>query len=333
MITKRRIMVLSGVFLAAAAAGHLTQNGGAFAAKFAANDLAIAGSGAGAEKTVSANVAVALPSPPQEAIMQTGPGLPALAKGRRIAALSSSINTGNQTDAPTPSFFQSSCDISLSALPETGAMVRLQLDAPCYRQQRITISHAGLEFSEITDLDGSYEVLIPVFERYAPFSVTFADGNSVEAKTLGLSLEGIHRVAISWRGGPGLHIHALEYGADFGEPGHVWAGATDAFANEARTDGGVLATFGNADVLNPHLAEVYTYPSYGAVADGAVRLIVEAEVTPKTCGTNISGKTLQFEDSGKISTTTVSLVMPECGDVGGFLVLNNLLQNMKIAQN
>ncbi len=155
----------------------------------------------------------------------------------------------------------------------------------------------------------------------------------MDAKTLSLMIDGYDRVAISWQGGPGMHIHALEYDAEYGDAGHVWADAARDIDAGVRAEGGFLIQLGNPDVYNPRLAEVYSFPFDRVPEDGTVRLIVEAEITPANCGKEIVGRTIQLSGQGGLSTMNIALVMPDCGEGGGYLVLKNLLQDLKIARN
>lgn len=323
MIEKRRLIRAGAVLLAALAVGHFMQSGAA-AAKFAAPDQ-IEKATPNPEPEELSN---ALPTPPVEMILPEGLAQPKLSNGVRVAAVSFDIGDKVQNDAPTPSFYQVSCDIAVTVLPKADAMVLLQVDAPCYRNQRIEIGHVGLEFADTTSGAGTYEVLIPVFDDTASFDVAFADGNSAKAKTLGMVAEDFNRVAVNWQGGPGIHIHALEYGAQYGDPGHIWAES----AGEA-AEGGFLVQLGNPNQTNPILAEVYSFPGDNIQKNGAVRVIIEAEVTAQTCGSVITGNTVEIAPGQPVLATAVSVTMPECNDVGGFLVLKNLLQDMKIAQN
>ena len=79
------------------------------------------------------------------------------------------------------------------------------------------------------------------------------------------------------------------------------------------------------------LAEVYTYPRFGAGAGGDIVLSVEAEVTMRNCGQEIEAQALETQQDGRIQTKNMALAVPACDAVGNFLVLNNLLQDMKIA--
>ncbi|MGR3343609.1 MAG: hypothetical protein ACU0DI_10370 [Paracoccaceae bacterium] len=330
MIDKRRAMTASATLLIAAAAGHFMQFGDAIAERVSSarsqKEMASAAS-------VPVRQLAALPTPPIEMIMPGDLSQQSTAPVSRVAAVNFTIDTVYQSDASVPPMFQTSCNVKLTALPEPGAMVRLQLDAPCYRNQRIMVEHLGLEFADVVGEDGTYTIDVPAFHEYRKFSVTFADGTTVDAKTLALMIDGYDRVAISWQGGPGIHIHALEYDAGYGDAGHVWANAARDVGAGVRAEGGFLIQLGNPDVLNPRLAEVYSFPYDRVPEDGTVRLIVEAEVTPATCGKEIKGRMIQLSAEGDMSTMNISLAMPDCGGDEGFLMLKNLLQDLKIVRN
>lgn len=332
MFDRRRLLRSGSVLLAALAVGHFMQNG-AFAAKNPAN---IQGpSVANPSKPDGPDFSQAMPTPPMDMVVPgglTNPETNAL-QSSRIASVVSLLDLNSETDTDIPSLMYSSCDVTVSAQPHANAMVELSVVAPCYRNQKILIEHEGLAFADLTDDQGAYAALIPVFDPYAAFSATFPDGNTGSAKTLGSTLDGYRRVAVSWHGGPGLHIHALEFGAGFGDFGHVWAESTSDPEMAELTDSGYLTVLGNPYIPAPVLAEVYSFRANPTQADGAIRISVEAEVDDRTCGEDIKGNTLQTTPDGDVAVTAVVLTLPDCGSGDGFLVLKNLLQDIKIAQN
>ncbi|MGJ8582819.1 MAG: hypothetical protein ACSHXD_01885 [Marinosulfonomonas sp.] len=334
MWDKQRITRTVAVLLAALAVGHFMQNGFAFAAKNPVNSDTGAGDKTSDAAIPGSVVLASLPTPPMEMIVPTG--LPhATSKflpGRRVASSDPTIDMSLHVDPNTPSLNEPSCEISVSATPRENAMVQLKVDAPCYRNQRVLIEHVGLKFADLTDAGGYFTTLVPVFDPYAAFSATFPDGNTAQAKTLGSSLGTNQRVALSWQGGPGFHIHALEFGADYGQRGDVWAEAPGNPEEAALKGSGYLMEFGNPYVLNPVLAEVYSYPDLPNQPAGAIRLIVEAEIGQSICGQDIQGNTLQTSTTGGVASTAITLAMPDCSGADGFLVLKNLLQDIKIAQ-
>ncbi len=331
MIEKRRILRAGATMVIAAGIGFLMQYGSALAARFTTPKPAVVANGIPSDPAQSSTVALALPTPPAEAIQP--PRLAPPANELRLAAVSDPIDLTLQNDATIPSLFSQSCDVSLSALPSPGAMVRLTLDAPCYQNQRITVSYSGLEFADATAADGGYSVDVPALSKDGPFLVTFADGRSVRSQTLTLTLDGYERAAIMWDGAPTLQIHAYEFGAGFDDPGHVWAGAPRDPTFGVRAEGGFLIRLGNPDIFNPMLAEVYSFPYDRVPNGGTVKLIVEAEMSARTCGQKIAAKTFQLDGAGIISTSNLALDLPDCGGESGFLVLKNLLQDLKIAGN
>ena len=138
---------------------------------------------------------------------------------------------------------------------------------------------------------------------------------------------------VQWIGQSGLQLHARENGADYGEEGHVWAGAARDTAHAALGQGGFLTRLGDARAAEPLLAEVYTFPS-GMLQDAAqVALSVEAEVTAENCGKDVEAQTLQVSALGEMRTQDLVLAIPECDARGDFLVLKNLLNDLSIAAN
>ncbi|NHX28285.1 hypothetical protein HA397_30580, partial [Escherichia coli] len=64
-----------------------------------------------------------------------------------------------------------------------------------------------------------------------------------------------------------------------------------------------------------------------------VRLNIEAEVTAANCGRELIGETLQPAADGTLTASEINLSVPGCDAAGEFLVLKNLLRDLKIASN
>jgi hypothetical protein len=223
------------------------------------------------------------------------------------------------------------CGITLSSIAKPAAMAKLTVTAPCRPNASITIRHGDLVFSQVTNALGSFKTDVPALFSPAEFSVEFQDGARAETVVNLDDLETYTRVALQWQGFAGLHIHALEFGADYGEPGHVWSGAPRGPEFAASGRGGFVARLGNEGGLAPRTAEVYTFPAGLSEEDGVVRLSIEAEVAPMNCGREISGQTIQPEDAGAPPAVALSLAMPSCDAMGEYLVLKNVLRDLRIA--
>ncbi|MFC4669229.1 hypothetical protein ACFO5X_11740 [Seohaeicola nanhaiensis] len=217
------------------------------------------------------------------------------------------------------------CDLTATATPAPQANVVLTLTAPCKANARVTLHHSGMMFTETTSADGRLEVMVPAMNEDAVFMIQFDDGKGTVASTHVPDLKGIDRVALQWSGQTGLQVHAREFGAAYGTDGHVWSGAATS------QNGGMFQRLGDPAALGAKVVEVYTFPSHDAPHAGTVDLTVEAEVTASNCGRDISAQSIELRDSQSLRTQDLVLSMPECGSVGDFLVLNNLVDDLKIA--
>ena len=176
--------------------------------------------------------------------------------------------------------------------------------------------------------------------NYDGVIVTIADFNVLKKAIQKVTRKGIPVITVnsgtheeSRKLGAKMHIGQPEYDAGYGDAGHVWANAARDVGAGVRAEGGFLIQLGSPDVHNPRLAEVYSFPFVRVPEDGTVRLIVEVDVTPATCGKKIEGRMIQLSAEGDMSSMNISLAMPDCGGDQGFLVLKNLVQDLKIVRN
>ena len=217
------------------------------------------------------------------------------------------------------------CDVRVNAKPMDMGNVRLSVDAPCNENERITIHHTGMMFSEVTSDEGRVEVTVPVLSQTAIFIVELENGEGAVESVKVDGLDGLERIALQWSGQSGFQIHAREFGAAYGTSGHVWSGSS--LSNGT----GHMVRLGDGDGLNPNFVEIYTFPTAQSSRDGTVSLSVEAEVTEVNCGRDIAAQSIELRAPGAIRTRDLVLTMPECSAVGDFLVLNNLVDDLKIA--
>lgn len=223
------------------------------------------------------------------------------------------------------------CNISLTAEPRAGAVVGLALSAPCFGDERVTIHHQGMMFTALTDADGQLSVDVPALSENALFVAAFDSGEGVTVRADVPALPFYDRVVLQWKGDAGLQLHAREFGADYFTEGHVWAASAGDLGRTARGEGGFMTVLGDQDAANPLLAEIYSFPIGTARMGGTVALSIEAEVTPANCGTKVEAQTLERHQSSLTRARELTLDMPDCDDASGFLVLKNLVEDLKIA--
>lgn len=224
------------------------------------------------------------------------------------------------------------CAIDVSATPAVAAMINLSVSASCLPGDRVTVTHAGLTFTEVLDADGVLEISVPAMAVDAQFDVNFPNGYVATATADVASLQFYDRVAVQWTGETGLQIHALEFGATYGDDGHVWFGNERDLTAVIGGRGGFLMRLGDGFSELSRMADVYTFPTVNAAEAGDVQLTVEAEVNGANCGRAISATTLQVMPGSAPIKKTLNVEIPSCNATGDFLVLQNLLQDLTFAQ-
>lgn len=218
------------------------------------------------------------------------------------------------------------CTPELSLSPSPGAMINARLSAPCHPETRVVMRHAGLAVTYATDKAGILSVTLPALVPDATVSALFAGGNIVEAAMTLPEAARHQRFGVQWMGGQSFGVDAFENGGDFGLPGHVSAANTQGPADGMMPSNGFLTLLGDDSVENPMLAQVYTFPA-GAED---IPVIVEAAITEATCGREILGETIA-SSHGAVKVADLSVTMPGCDAKGDYLVLKNLVPDLKLA--
>lgn len=214
------------------------------------------------------------------------------------------------------------CTLQLGLLPLPNAMVGLSLLAPCHSGERVVLSHAGLAVTAKTSASGGLITQIPALTPVAEVRVVFASGQQASALVDLPDFGTIERFAVQWQDADAFQLHAFENGAEFGEAGHRWSDSPGKAGQN-----GYVTLLGDATTPLPLLAQIYTFsPSLDA------DVVVEAEVTSTTCARALLGETL-LSRRGKVEVSDLTLEMPDCGALGDFLVLKNLVQDMTLAAN
>lgn len=216
------------------------------------------------------------------------------------------------------------CTLRATANSAPDASVRIAVDAPCNPGQIVTIHHSGLMFTMAAEDDGRVEVTVPAMRSRAVFIIALPDGAGTVVTRDVAGLDQWSRVALQWDGNAAFQIHAREFGADYGTPGHVWAGTPT--NPEA---GSTLIRLGDGKGDSPRTVEIYSFPQASG-RSGIIELTVETEVTADTCGQSQTAEALERTAAGQLTSRDLDLAMPNCSAIGDFLVLNNFIDDLKI---
>ncbi len=226
-------------------------------------------------------------------------------------------------------FATNDCPTSLDLSVTENAIIGVTLIASCHPDERVVLKHAGLTVTAMTTLTGAIFADLPALDRTGKVEVQFKDGTSISNSIDVPEIAKMRRFAIEWQAEDSFALHGFENGADIGDKGDISAANTNRPASGVPAAGGFLSILGDSSTENALLAEVYTYPTDSAVkAD----VVVEAAVTETSCGREMLGETL-LSQGGTVTTSDLTVSMPDCDAIGDYLVLNNLVPDMNIASS
>lgn len=236
--------------------------------------------------------------------------------------------------ASGPLLAQEGCDPVLVAETSAGAMVRLTLSSTCHAGQTVVVHHNGMMISDMLDDTGMMMLAIPALTETALFMAEIGDEGSVAIATTEVpSLSFYDRVALQWQGQTGLELHAREFEAEYMSEGHIWRESPASMDRAALGEGGFLVPLGNATIADGYRAEVYTFPSATVSGSGTVLMSVEAAVEDFNCEKDIDAQALQVNAGGDLMVRELSIAMPSCESVGDLVVLDALVDDIKVGAN
>jgi hypothetical protein len=222
------------------------------------------------------------------------------------------------------------CAVWVVATPAPGAMLDFSVYAPCDRGADVTVTHADLTIDTRIGADGQLMMMVPALAENAALTIGFADGRTQSDSTYVPDLAQHERVVLQWQGPAVMLLHAYEFGAEYGQAGHVHAGQPRAPGQDA---GGFLTVLGDAQIEEGRRAQVYSYPRGETLRTGSVRLEIEAPVTDDSCGQPLSANAIEMLGGVTGESRRITVDMPGCDGEGGYVVLPGILPDLRIALN
>lgn len=218
------------------------------------------------------------------------------------------------------------CPISLELMDEGNATMGATLLSPCNPSQDLVIAHAGMVISAKTLASGALFLSLPALEHPAQVDIRFSSGETATAQLEMPAAQAVQRVAVQWPDADGFALHAYENDAEFGQAGHIWAQNPALPDFGAAPMGGYLTALGDSSVSMPLMAQVYTFAPTTTQTD----LQLEAEVTQNNCGAELMGEVIT-SNFGQVTSTEVSVALPDCDAVGDFVNLGSIRLDQNLA--
>ena len=219
----------------------------------------------------------------------------------------------------------------IASEPLDGGRMLVRVGTPCRAEQSIRFGYGGASVVRKLDGAGRLELTLDLFAGTAsPIEIVFEDGTSRELPARASDLDKLEKIALIWRAPVDLDLHAFEYGATFGQPGHVWAEAPSSAlaAREqvaagrrgrgflSRADNGQGSGQGSGDKI-----EVYTFFRYPDQPAGIVSIAIDFATrgdvpSGATCGTGPQAL-VKFETvvtaRGRVTREAGELAPAACG--------------------
>jgi hypothetical protein len=231
------------------------------------------------------------------------------------------------TPAPATEIASAACPVTMKIAAAPQAMIGISIVAPCAKDARVVIEHAGLAITGQTDDAGSLFLSLPALAVDATITAYVDDADAITESLRIPGMMTLRRFGVQWQNKDAFQLHAFENGANYEDPGHISASDPHTPLTGAPPAGGYVTLLGDNGVVLPMQAEIYTFPAGGTAA---ADVLVEAAVTEATCGRTLQGETIMTL-AGKASATELTLAMPDCDAVGDILVLKNLVTDLTIA--
>lgn len=223
------------------------------------------------------------------------------------------------------------CDTVIATKRQPGAMVELSVSAPCFPDAEFLVHHEGLVFSAIKDGDGNATVTVPALVPNAEFAISV--GNVMQASTSIFvpELRQYDRAVLQWASADNMRLHALENGAQIGDPNHVWSASAHTAENTRAGLNGFVAYFGETDAEIPYQAEVYTFPAGQMNRDAMVDLRVGVSVDETNCDQEVDAVTIQTNAGQMLVKSDIVARMPSCDQVGKVVFFDDMFSDLTLA--
>ena len=202
------------------------------------------------------------------------------------------------------------------------------------------VIYAGIEFMRRLDDGGNLTTQIDCIAGDGfPADLIFEDGSRSSLQVMALDLARVTKIAVLWRAPVNLDLHAFEYAAKPGKPGHVWAGApssaraSEAGTAETRRGRGFMSSLSTGAEGGTKL-EVYTFWRSPEQKGGVVSMALDYESRarepqdPDTCGnglySEIRYETILFDRNVSYKQQFASLASIACNiQLSGLARYNN----------
>ncbi len=216
----------------------------------------------------------------------------------------------------------------IAVTPLAGGRTQFSISDPCRAGQSVTFKYVGVPFERKVGVDGRLDFLLDCFAGdSSPVEIAFQDGSIFSRNAEARDMGRVSKISVLWAANVNLDIHAFEYAASFGKPGHVWAASPSSPEDArslARSEGrgrGFMSHVSDGGNAGSHL-EVYTFWHHRRQTQGVIRLALDYASRGSipqgdACGNGALAEvefvTLRLSRTGEFSRTAGIFEAAACG--------------------
>lgn len=310
-LNPRRVVLIVATLLLAFASGHLMQSG-------LLTEIVSVDDGSDAAPSLpGARRDPALPAPPAATLAPMDLPPPQI---QRSESLNDSAATPGVAPDSRFSPYGLSCDVMLDVEAVPGAMLQIEIDAPCHPDREVMIDHEGVVIADRTNAFGHLSLKFPALEYRADLDVEVAGAGRQEIAVVVPEVMDYHRVVLAWTGDSPFRIRANEPRRT------VWGEEPGTVDDGIAARGGFLTRLGTDPT-----AEIYSFPIRARAQGRIVKLRVEAEVTAANCDRVLTAAAHQAGAIGGTMVRPLSVKMPDCARIGDVIAIDGAFRDLRIA--
>lgn len=185
---------------------------------------------------------------------------------------------------------------NITTKPLDAGRMEIIVTAPCHTGQNATLIYGPYQFINALDANGTARIVLDAFLPNTPTASLNLPGTKSQSLPVTSNSAGkISKVAIVWRGPMNLDLHALEYAARKGGPGHIWADAPSTPQAARRKAQATERARGFLTMLDRgaptgHRAEVYTVTHAPKQHSGTITFSLDYQTRAETTGPDYCGE-------------------------------------------
>jgi hypothetical protein len=221
------------------------------------------------------------------------------------------------------------CTPKMSLNAQRGAMISVQISAPCSGSEEVLIVHERMAFTEKLNANGDLQRLIPAFQSNAGVAVQLEGRPPLSGMVKVADVANFHRVSIQWAGTADLELRANEKSKPTSAIELLSAGNSNRLL--ASETYGEMMRFGDANTSKPMRSAVYSIRASARAKFSEIEMAVLAHNSPLECGKSSVIYAMRNQRGEFSVGKGVQFFLPNCESGDDFVLLRHAIRDLEMA--